>query len=103
MPDLNDLTAALKMVRELPGTLWPEFQPANVPLVVWDGAQTTLFQSAAPPGSDWKAAPQGWTLPFAKNFTVKGSATLVVTIAGAAPRRIAVQFKAIGMWIPVRC
>ncbi len=64
MPDLNDLTAALKMVRELPGPLWPDFRPAGIPLVVWDGAQTTLFQSAAAPGPDWQAAPQGWTLPL---------------------------------------
>ena len=64
MPDLNDLTAALKLVRELPGTLWPDFQPAGIPLVVWDGTQTTLFQSAAAPGADWQAAPQGWTLPL---------------------------------------
>ena len=64
MPDLNDLTAALNLVRELPGTLWPDFQPAGIPLVVWDGTQTTLLQSGAAPGPDWQAAPQGWTLPL---------------------------------------
>ena len=64
MPDLNDLSAALKMVRELPGTLWPDFRPADVPLVVWDGTQTTLFRNGAAPGPDWQAAPQGWTLPL---------------------------------------
>ena len=64
MPDLNDLTAALNFVCDLPGMLWPDFQPAGIPLVVWDGTQTTLFQSAAAPGADWHASPQGWTLPL---------------------------------------
>ena len=64
MPNLNDLTAALKMARELPGMLWPDFRPAGIPLVVWDGTQTTLFWSGAAPGANWQAAPQGWTLPL---------------------------------------
>jgi len=90
MPDLNDLTAALKMVRGLsstarPGTLWPEFQPADVPLVVWDGTQTMLFQSAAAPGADWQAAPQGWTLPWRHPALVADTAvTLEGGMAAAA-------------------
>ena len=90
MPDLNDLTAALKMVRGLsstarPGTLWPEFQPADVPLVVWDGTQTMLFQSAAAPSADWQAAPQGWTLPWRHPALVADTAvTLEGGMAAAA-------------------
>ena len=84
MPDLNDLSAALKMVSGLsstarPGMLWPGFRPAGIPLVVWDGTQTTLFQSAAAPGSDWQAAPQGWTLPLRHPALVANTA---VTLEG---------------------
>ena len=62
MPDLNDLSAALKILSERPGPLWPDFQPVGIPLVVWDGVQTTLFQSAAP-CEEWKRRQDRWALP----------------------------------------
>ncbi|WP_407539621.1 hypothetical protein Q0M94_15795 [Deinococcus radiomollis] len=64
MPDLTTLAAALTMLAEWPGTLWPDFLPTRIPLVVWDGVQTTLFQSAAAPSGEWRRQQDRWALPY---------------------------------------
>ncbi len=74
MPDLNELSAALQMLTEWPGMLWPDFQLAAIPLVVWDGVQTTLFQSVAAPSVDWKRRQGGWALPHRHSALVAHTA-----------------------------
>lgn len=63
MPNLEDVRAALDRIGRL-DTLWPDFEPEEIPLMVWDGVQTTLFQASAAPAADWQPCEHGWALPY---------------------------------------
>ncbi|MFB9995197.1 hypothetical protein ACFFLM_24940 [Deinococcus oregonensis] len=49
-----DVQQAHHLIQALPKLLWPGFQPAQVPLVVYDGHKTALW-GADPIGTGWQA------------------------------------------------
>jgi hypothetical protein len=60
MATLHHLQSALEHLRQLPASLWPEFQPSRIPVVAWDGVQTTLFQAEAAPSAGWTRGADAW-------------------------------------------
>lgn len=56
------LLQALSLVRRASGSLWPGFDPAAIPNLVFDGRWTWLT-GATPEEADWEATPHGWRWP----------------------------------------
>ncbi len=53
------LRRALEEVHHAPPDLWPGFVPADVPTLIFDGAQTWL-NGMTPDEAGWEETPHGW-------------------------------------------
>lgn len=98
MATLSDLRLALAQLRQLPGVLWPDFQPSRIPVLAWDGAQTTLLQASAAPSDGWVAHDDGWTwagrhpeVVANTAVTLEGSFDVAVLMLGELPADITVR------------
>ncbi|UQN06735.1 hypothetical protein [Deinococcus sp. QL22] len=59
---LADVQQARHLIQASAKVLWPGFEPAKVPLVVYDGQKTVLW-GAQPIGMGWQAEEDRWAFP----------------------------------------